>query len=62
MAPFAGLHLHARFRSHLLDGKTILGGSWVVIGGVLSPLISVISKVTLLLNLLLTTHEPPSRP
>ena len=38
----------------------ILGGSWVVISGVISPLIWVISIVTLLIILLITTHEPPS--
>ena len=37
---------------------TLLGGSWVVISGVLSPLIWVISIGTLLI----TTHEAPSRP
>ena len=39
---------------------TLLGGSWVVISGILSPLIWVISIVTLLRTLLITTHEPPS--
>ena len=34
----------------------VLGGSWVVISGAISPLIWVISIVTLLI----TTHEPPS--
>ena len=38
----------------------LLGGSWVVISGVISPLIGVISVVTLLITLLATTHEPPS--
>ena len=38
----------------------LLGGSWVVISGVISPLIWVISVVTLLISLLITTHEPPS--
>ena len=40
---------------------TILGGSWVVISGVISPLIWVIIIVTLLITPLITTHEPPSR-
>ena len=40
---------------------TLLGGSWVVISRVISPLIWVISIVTLLLTLLITTHEPPSK-
>ena len=38
----------------------LLGGSWVVISGVISPLIWVISIVTLLITPLMTTHEPPS--
>ena len=39
----------------------ILGGSWVVISGVISPLIWVINIVTLLITPLITAHEPPSR-
>ena len=39
----------------------LLGSSWVVISGFISPLIWVISIVTLLLTLLIATHEPPSR-
>ena len=38
-----------------------LGVSWVVISGVISPLIRVISIVTLLITPLITTREPPSR-
>ena len=38
----------------------LLGGSWVVISGVISPLVWVVSIVTLLITLLITTHEPPS--
>ena len=38
----------------------VLGGSWVVISRVISPLGKVISIVTLLITLLITTHEPPS--
>ena len=41
--------------------ETLLGGSWAVISGVRSPRIWVISRVTLLITLLITTHEPPSR-
>ena len=37
-----------------------LGGSWVAISGVVSPLIWVISRVTALITLLITSHEPPS--
>ena len=38
----------------------LLGGSGVVISGVISPLIWVIIIVTLLLAPLITTPEPPS--
>ena len=38
------------------------GGSWVVISGVISPLIWHITIVTLLVTPLITTHEPPSSP
>ena len=41
--------------------RGLLGGSWVVISGVISPLIWVLSIVPLLITLLITTHEPPSR-
>ena len=40
--------------------KHALGGSWVVISGVRSPLIWVISIVTLLITLLIATYVPPS--
>ena len=36
-------------------------GLLVVISGVLSPLIWVITIVTLLITPLITTHDPPSR-
>ena len=39
----------------------LLGGSWVVISRVISPLIGVIIIVTLLITPLITTHEPPSK-
>ena len=38
----------------------LLGGSWVVINGVISPLIWLNITVTLLVTPLITTHEPPS--
>ena len=38
----------------------ILGGSWAVISGIISPLIWVITRVILLITPLTTTHEPPS--
>ena len=40
--------------------STLLGGSWVVISGVIIPLIWDITIVTLLITPLITTHEPPS--
>ena len=40
----------------------VLGGSRVVVSGVISPLIWVISIVTLLITLLITSREPPSKP
>ena len=40
---------------------SLLGGSWVVICGAISPLIWVIAIVTLLITPLITTYEPPSR-
>ena len=42
------------------DEGALLGGSWVVISGVIRPLLWAISIVTLLITLLITTHEPPS--
>ena len=41
--------------------RRLLGGSWVVISGAISPLIWVITIVILLITSLITTHEPPSR-
>ena len=41
--------------------KGLLGGSWVVISGVISPLIWAITIVTLLISPPITTNEPPSR-
>ena len=42
--------------------KLLLGGSWVVISGVIRDLIWILTIVTLLITPLITTHEPPSRP
>ena len=49
-----GLRLRVDFSGLQVEGLQLLGGSWVVISGVISPLI-------LLIILLITTHEPPSR-
>ena len=42
-------------------GLRVLGGSWVVTSGVISPFIWVIVLVTLLIAPLITTPEPPSK-
>ena len=45
-------------------GPPLLGGSWVVISGVISRvtiLITHIRGLITLLTLLITTHEPPSK-
>ena len=39
----------------------LLGGSWVVISGMISMVTVVITHFRGLLNLLITTHETPSR-
>ena len=44
----------------MVKPKALLGGSGVAISGVISPLRWVLSIVTLLITLVITTHEPPS--
>ena len=39
----------------------VLGGSWVVISGVISKVTIVITHIRGLITILITTHEPPSR-
>ena len=46
--------MHEKVAYHM----AVLGGSWVVINGVISPLIWVITIVILLITLLIPTHEP----
>ena len=41
--------------------KVVLGGLWVVVSRVMSPSIWVTTVVILLITLLITNHEPPSR-
>ena len=43
-------------------GSRVVGGSWVVISGVASPSVRIITIVILLITLLITNHEPPSKP
>ena len=39
----------------------LLGGSWVVISGVISRVTRLMTLIRVLITLLITTHEPPSR-
>ena len=50
-----------KLRTSCIFLLTLLGGSWVVINGVISHLIWVITIVTLLITPLLTTPETPSK-
>ena len=43
------------------QAKDLLGGSGVVISGVISPPIWAISILTVLMTLLISSHEPPSK-
>ena len=52
---------HANRERDTETARRLLGGSWVVISGAISPLIWVITIVTLLIIPLITTHEPPSK-
>ena len=40
----------------------VWGGSWVLVRGVIGTLHKVITIVTLLITLLISTHEPASTP
>ena len=42
-------------------GATVLGGSWVVVSGVISRVTIVLTYIRGLTTPLITTHEPPSR-
>ena len=50
-----GLIAKSSFRS------SVLGGSWVVVSGVVGRLSKVIAHIRGLITPLITTHEPPSR-
>ena len=41
--------------------KSVLGGSWVVISGVISSVTIVVTHIRALITPITTTHEPPSR-
>ena len=55
------LRLLLRDASPKVNLEVPLGGSWVFISGVISPLTWVITTATLLITSLITSHEPPSR-
>ena len=42
------------------DTRTLLGGPWVVISGVMSRVTTVITHTRGLITPLITSHEPPS--
>ena len=44
-----------------VHGRILLGGSWVVISGVISRVTIVISHIRGLITPLITTREPPSK-
>ena len=48
-------------RDHDPFSGALLGGSWVVISGVISRVTTIITHVRGLITLLIATHEPPSR-
>ena len=45
-----------------LKTRILLGGSWVVINGVISRVTILISHIRGIIAPLITTHEPPSKP
>ena len=59
LSPGRWYGLRAQISTRTLD--SLLGGSGVDISAVISPQKGVISIVTLLITLLIITHEPPSR-
>ena len=52
--------LVAGFSVSCHNNETILGGSWVVISGVINPLTILITLLRGNITPLITTHEPPS--
>ena len=57
--PYFRKTTHMNLKPGTSNPKPLLGGSWAVISGVLSPLIWVITAVTLLSTLLITTPSKP---
>ena len=59
---FVGLGLRATLAQNKVEPRcpdALLGGSWVVISRVISPLSWVISIVTLIITPFIIPHEPP---
>ena len=54
--------LHAKPGPETSNPEALLGGSWVVISGVIIKVSIVITHIKGLITLLITTHEPPSNP
>ena len=50
-----------KYQAGLRRCCALLGGSWVVISGVISRVTIVITQIRGLITPLITTHEPPSR-
>ena len=45
-----------------MEPRTLLGGSWVVVSGVISRVAMLITHSRGLVTPLITPHEPPSKP
>ena len=54
------VHASSQHFLHALLLGMFMGRQWVGISRVIGPLIGLISVVTLLITLLISTHEPPS--
>ena len=61
LEPVNSAYLSTPQQSFLLGFRALLGGSWVVISGVISRVTIVITQIRGLITPLLTTHKPPSR-
>ena len=58
--PFLNSRQSARNRLEVSTDR-VLGGSWVVISGVISRVTIIMTHIRGLITPLITTHEPPSR-
>ena len=53
--------MHQSHMPVIMLSRALLGGSGVVVSGVIGPVLWVVSIVIRLKTLLIATHEPPSR-